>query len=269
MKLLTLARRLSRRLGRLQLSVYAGNAAFFLLLSCCPLAILLLALLEVLPVAGEDVQALLRQLVPAPLHGLLSALLGELRGGRSPALLSASALVAIWSASRGALSILRGLNAVLGVRKTRGYLARRVLSVLGTLVTLALLVLTLALGVFGRTLAERLPLPELLSALLRRLPLCGAALLWAFFILLYRWLPDERQPFRRVWAGALAAAGGWVGFSAAFSFYVNHFCGYAALYGGLATLLLAMLWLYWCVWIVLAGALLGRLLAEGFFRGDG
>ena len=266
MKIPPLLRRLSRRLSRLQLSVYAGNAAFFLLLSCCPLAILLLSLLPLLPATQQDLETLAQQLVPEPLHPLLASLLRELQAGRRAALLSASALVAAWSASRGVLGILRGLNAVFDAPKRRGYLARRILSLLGTLFTVALLVLTLVLGVFGRTLAERLPQSALLSGLLRRPHLYTAALLWVFFTMLYRYLPDERQPFRRVWAGALAAAGGWVGFSAGFSFYVNHFCGWDDLYGGLTTLLLAMLWLYWCVWIVLAGALLSRLLAEGFFR---
>ena len=51
----------------MHISLYAANAAFFLLLSCFPLSSLLLTLLHYLPVTQQDLFALLEPLLPSAL----------------------------------------------------------------------------------------------------------------------------------------------------------------------------------------------------------
>ena len=60
-------RAILREIGRMQIPVYAGNASFFLLLSCFPLTSLLLALLPYTVGTQEDLMALLPDVVPQPL----------------------------------------------------------------------------------------------------------------------------------------------------------------------------------------------------------
>jgi len=249
MKLPDRLRRINTELSRLQIPVYAGNAAFFLLLSAFPLAILLLALLPELPATQADLWALLRPLAPEPLLPLFAGWLAELEGGGSPALFSASALALAWSGSKGMLSILSGLNAIYGAQKRRGFLARRALCLLCTLLALSGLVLALLLRGLGRV-----------RGVSEAVPLDSALLLTVLFLALYRYLPDERQRLGRVWPGALAAAVCWLVFARLFSIYVNLLGGFSSLYGGLAILLLALLWLYGSVCIVFLGAFFGRAL---------
>ena len=51
----------------------------------------------------------------------------------------------------------------------------------------------------------------------------------------------------------MAAALGWQGFSQLFSVYVDHLTGYSNIYGSVYALALGMLWLYFCMMIVLFG----------------
>ncbi len=258
-------RALAREIGRMQIPVYAGNASFFLLLSCFPLTSLLLALLPYTVSTQADLVALLQGVVPQPLLPFFSYLTEALYSVSRPAVISVSALVTLWSASKGLLSLLRGLNAVCGAAETRGYLRVRLLCAAYTLLLLVCLVLTLTLHVWGRRLlrflTERgLYLSLLLSELLRFLRLYSAALLTALFAALFLALPNRRARLSRVLPGAAAAAGAWIAFSYAFSIYVNYFNRASELYGGLAAITLTMLWLYSCLSILFYGAYLNELL---------
>ena len=62
--------------------------------------------------------------------------------------------------------------------------------------------------------------------------------------------------------GALLASLGWLVFSNLYSIYVRNFSGYANIYGSVYAVALSMLWLYFCVMILLYGGLLNRVLAE-------
>lgn len=258
-------RSLARELGQMRISVYAGNAAFFLLLSCLPLTSLLLALLPYVSITQSDLMALLRLLVPEAVLPLFSYLTGAIYDASQPAVISVSALVTLWSASKGLHSILRGLNAVCGVNETRGYVRVRVLCALYTLGLLLSLVLTLAIHVWGRRLltfllSKKAKLSAFLVGLLRAPLLYSALLLTALFTLLYAALPNRREKPSKLLAGAAAAACCWLLFSRLFSVYVTYFSGASRLYGSLATLTLTMLWLYACLSILFYGAYLNVLL---------
>ena len=244
------ASRALRALKRTQIPVYAGNAAFFLVLSFLPLLTLLLGVLQYTVFGPEDLLEILSRIMPDEVLPLFDDFLQKLYPKSGAAVISVSAVTAAWSASNGIYGMARGLGAVFYM----------LLFVLG-------LVLTLLLHVFGRKLlsvftARALPLARTLSFLLEHLQLYSFFLLTALFSLLYLALPNRRQRLSRVLPGALAAAGAWLLFSALFSVYVNHFAKGLALYGSLTTMVLTMLWVYACVSIVFYGAFFNRLLAQ-------
>lgn len=258
-------RAILREIGRMQIPVYAGNASFFLLLSCFPLTSLLLALLPYTVGTRSDLMTLLLGVVPQTLLPFFSYLTDALDTASRPAVVSASALITLWSASKGLLSLLRGLNAVCNAEETRGFLRVRLLCTAYTLLFLLSLILTLTLHVWGRQLlavltAHKARLALLLSGLLQHLHLYSAAFLTALFSALFLALPCRRTPLSHALPGAAAAAAVWIAFSYAFSFYVNRFSSVPQLYGGLAAIALTMLWLYSCLSILFYGAYLNELL---------
>ena len=54
--------------------------------------------------------------------------------------------------------------------------------------------------------------------------------------------------------GAMVSSVAWSLFSLAFSIYIDLTPGTVNMYGSLTTLVLIMLWLYFCMWILLIGA---------------
>ena len=63
--------------------------------------------------------------------------------------------------------------------------------------------------------------------------------------------------------GAMVASAGWIVYSFGYSVYIKHFSSYSALYGSLGAVMLFMLWLYMCMNILLCGALLNKISADG------
>ena len=111
----------AERVAALRIPLYAGNSAFFLLLSLFPLMSILLAILQRTSLQEADVLRLLAQVSPAALMPLFEDLLDGLYDVQPVSLISISAVTVVWSSSKGMYRLLLGLNAVAGVTVTRGY----------------------------------------------------------------------------------------------------------------------------------------------------
>ena len=165
-------RKISRQLGSLELGVYAANASFFILLSLFPAMMLLIGIVQYTPLTPDDLQAPLTELVPGALSPLLDYMTQELFAESSGAMLPISAIVALWTASKGVYSLLRALNRVYRLRESRNYFLLRLRCTAFTVVLMVALLLTAALQLFGQHLAETLGSSEflplrILAALLR------------------------------------------------------------------------------------------------------
>ena len=158
---------LARRVAAMQIPVYAGNASFFLLLSVFPVVSLLLSLLPYTPLTLDHLLAFCEEFAPDWTLRALEFFVRTLYASSSAAIISASAVLTLWSASKGMLSLLYGLDAVAEVRETRGYVQRRLLCVLYTVGMLLALLLTLGLYVGGQALLRFLTGPKTLLRLKR------------------------------------------------------------------------------------------------------
>lgn len=261
--------KLSAYLDSFQVPLQASGASFFIVMSTFPLAVLLLTLFSCLPLTSDDLLTAIVGFVPEPLVPLAEFILGDLTRTGTTAVLSVTAVLALWSASRGVLSILNGLNAILGSSETRSWLRRRLTAVFYTFLLVLAILLTLVLQVFGSRLLAlltgiRAGWAIALASLLRLRYWFSAGLLTLLFMLVFAVFPARRMRLRDVVPGAVFAAVGWIGFSALFSVYVN--LGYGVrFYGSMATLILGMLWLYLCVCILFYGGIVCRLCAEEHF----
>ena len=267
MRLSKIVQKTVKELRRAQIPVYAAGAAFFLVLSFLPLTTLLLAVLQYTLFRPADVLALLSRIAPDEVLPLFERFLLRSYQTSGAAVISVSAIAAAWSASKGLYGMAKGLNAVLELPETRGYVRVRLLCLGHMLLFVLGLVLTLLFHVFGQKLLSLLTekglgLARLAAFLLEHLQLYSLVLLTALFCVLYLALPNRRQKLSAVFPGALCAAAAWLAFSALFSVYVNHFAKGFALYGSLAVLVMTMLWVYICVEIVFYGAMINRLIAK-------
>ena len=242
------------------MSVYAAQASFFIIMAAFPFFMVLLALIQVAPMIHEaDLLRFLLPAIPDRFRGLLIYLLDSLRSDSPAALISVTALAAIWSASKGMLGIEKGLNRVFGVTSPRHYILRRALCSVYTLCFSLMCVASLALLVFGNFLQGMLLkwIPAL-AYLSGTISLCRGLVMFfmltIFFIALYTALPHRRLSIPGQIPGAMFSAAGWALTSLAFSFYFRYFGSYAVTYGSLTAVILFMLWLYASICILFVGA---------------
>lgn len=251
---------------RLNIPLHAANAGYFIVLAVFPALVLVLSLLRYTPLRVENLTDLLQGVLPAALLPAAERLIINTFANTSKAMVSLSALTALWSSSRGIYGLLTGLNAVYGVAEDRGFLYTRLISVVYTFAFLLVLLLTLALHVFGTLLTGVLAASA--NAFLRFL---ADILDMRFFLLLFiqtvlftamfMVFPNRRNRFWDSLPGALLSAIGWQVFSQVFSLYVEHFPSYANIYGSVYAVALSMLWLYCCLSILFYGGALNRYLA--------
>ena len=170
-------------------------------------------------------------------------------------------------AKTGTLAIERGLNTIYDVREDRGYFYTRGISVFYTVLFLAVLLLTLVLNVFGESILEMIPpaqgaLWEFLSEIIDFRFVLLLLLQTGLFTAMFMALPNRKNKFSDSFPGAVLASFGWWLFSNLFSVYVEHFSGYANIYGSVYAIALSMLWLYFCLCLLFCGGALNKLLMK-------
>ena len=72
-------------------------------------------------------------------------------------------------------------------------------------------------------------------------------------MMIYKFLPNHIVQLKVQLMGAAFSAVGWMIVSWIFSVYLDIFKGFSSMYGSLTTIVLIMLWLYFCMYILLLG----------------
>ena len=258
-------RRRLRLLRAMHISTHAAHACYFIVLSVFPLLVLMFGILRYTSLQPLDLLDLLSALLPEALLPHAWKLISGAYENTSKAVISISALTALWSAGRGIYGLQAGLNAVYGIHENQGWLRTRFLCAAYTFLFILVLVLTLVLNVFGNTILRLLRQRSLIWSWVDLAGLRFFLLILAqtvLFSAMFMYLPGKRHHFHESLPGALLGALGWTGASSLFSLYVEYFPRYANIFGSVYAVALASLWLYVCVSIVFYGALLNRILAE-------
>lgn len=239
---------------RMNIPVYASQASFFITLSAFPMLLLLVSILRYTGISVDALTQALVGVIPEALLPFIKKQIYNAYQSTTGTLLSLSALIALWSASRGIYGLRRGLNSVYGVGEDRSWLYTRSISVVYTFAFLLVLLLTLVLQVFEEALLRAVPAGWAQILNLRFFLLL--ILQTAVFTAMYAVLPNRRNRLWDSFPGAVFTATGWLILSDLYSRYVETFTGYANIYGSIYALALSMLWLYCCVSILFYGGAL-------------
>ena len=244
-------------------NAYAAQSAYFTLLSLIPFLLFFGAMLKYTPVSLDFLVKGVQLVLPDYISGFLVNIITETYE-TSTGLISASAIVAIWSAARGIQYLTEGLNKMYDLDETRNWLIMRFWSAIYTFIMMFSIVMMLVLLVFGRTLQHWLTryfpvLAGFTGVLLKLKSLIGIGSLTFIFALFYWALPNrkgrggQRITYLKQLPGAFISAVAWYVFSFGVSVYVNYFNGFSS-YGSLTTIALIMFWLYVCMYILMVCA---------------
>ena len=241
---------------------YAAQSAFFFILSLIPIILLLLTMVQYIPVTRSDVMKAVTEVFPKTVTPFLLSIINEVYS-QSTAIIPVTILVALWSAGRGVLAITSGLNCIYQSKETRNYFYLRLRASIYTVLFLLVIISCLLLAVFGNriSLFVEMNVPVLQSAvefLIRIRTTLTVGVMMLFCMLLYRFLPDVKikTKWKHQIPGAVFSAIGWQVISLIFSVYLDIFEGFSTMYGSLTTIILVMLWLYFCMYMILLGGVI-------------
>lgn len=251
----------TRRLTRDNISAFASSTAFFFFLSLMPTLIMICSLLPFTSLTEKNLMAALVEIAPDFLDTLV-VLMVEQMYRQSARILPLAIVVMLWSSSKGMLALMVGLNVVNDVQETRNYFMLRIEASFYMVITVAAVLVSLTLSVFGNTIVTSIysvfpHIGSLLRILMRFRFLFVLLILIAVFVITYTYVPNKKMKMRHQLPGAVFSALGWSAFSFIFSIYVEYFHGMSA-YGSLSTIIIMMFWLYCCLYILLIGANLNR-----------
>ncbi len=239
------------------IAAYASSTAFFFFIAIIPLLIILSKLLPYTGITDDQLVSIVTKVTPE-YTDLMVVLIIKQAYESSVGVISISAVVLLYATARGMLALLRGLNRIYEVEQhKRNGLIMMIRAFIYTFIMVIDLVLLLLIIVFGETIMQflvkyiRLPdrVPLLYS--FRYLFMLTAGTL--SFMLVFAYLPGERQPFMRQFIGALFSNVALMVFSFIFSIFINTSI-YSTYYGSLAAVAVFMMWLYGCFYIMLIGA---------------
>ena len=250
---------------------YAAQSAFFFMLCLIPIILLLLMLVRYTPVTKADVMTAVMQVFPSSVNSLITTIVNQVYN-QSMGVIPITVIVALWSAGKGVLAVTSGLNCVYECSETRNYIFLRIRSTLYTVMFILVIVSLLVLSVFGNSLnifiAEHIPfMTSMADWLIEARTYITPALLVVFSLLIYKFLPNRKDKFRKQIPGAIFTAIGWMVISWIFSVYVDVFQGFSSMYGSLTTIVLIMLWMYFCMYSILLGGEVNIVMYDKLFIG--
>ena len=266
-RLLCIGYDFGKHMGRKNISAYAASTAFFIFLSLIPALMLLCSLLPYTPITEANLMTVAKDISPDAVNPLLVNVITEVYG-QSAGIVSVTAIATLWSAGKGILALMRGLNAIHDVEEDRNYFVLRLMACLYTVLMLLAVILSLLVTVFGNTLINVIERSFPRSAYLFNMLLnFRTPFIWlvltVVLALMYAYVPGTKQGFRMQLPGAGFAAVGWSVMTWAFSVYEDQFNGFTA-YGNLTTIIILMLWLYAGMYVILAGAFMNRYFKPAF-----
>ncbi len=252
----------------------AAALSYFLILTLFPLLVCVNYFIGLFHLDLENLLRSLDQLLPAGALTVMEDYLGYVAGSQSDALLLASIITILISASAGLRTLLATLDSLHGTKNVP-IVGRVLLSVLLS----ALFLLTIYLSVvviftgewFFWLLEEQLP-----RYMIEHIPLSALSGLWRWmrYLLLFCFVlllvlvvyragtPRKAMRTRMVVLSSLATALAIAAASAVFSWFIGMSSRYALVYGSLASLIILLVWLYLCGCILLLGAVVGRVIED-------
>jgi membrane protein len=243
--------------------------AYYAVLSLFPMVLFVISL-AMLVLDASTVQqgvAMATETMPASTRELIAKQVASFMAASNAGFAIGGAALALWGASRGALSLGTALNSIFNKQESRSWVRRNLTAIGVTFGVALLIVVALGLLVVGPTLghyaSDRFGLGNAFDVAWGVGRWVGAGLLvmvvWA---IVYRFLPDTHAPFRVFTPGAFVGVLAWVGISLLFGLYLDHWNSYDKTYGALGTGIIFLTWLWLSNMALLFGAEINDVLAD-------
>ena len=236
-----------------------AQLAYYLMLSFFPFLIFLMTVVGFSHLDSADILDGLRTILPNNVFSLVDVTVVEIVETQNAGLLGASIVLTIWSASSGFRAVIKGLNKAYNIKDSRSFIKRSFVAIIFTLALVMLIMLTLAMMVFGEVIGKYILAIFPFKSVIAYIWNISRYLIVVFMMILifaciYRYTPAKKVSWREVYPGAIVSTLGWIIVSLGFSYYINNIANYSRLYGSVGAVFVLMTWLYITSMILILGA---------------
>lgn len=258
--LFSLALDFSTRMEEDHVSAYGAMASFFTLLSFFPLFSLFVMITKEVPIIKTYALNIMSNALPLGHDNqIILDIIEQIYDAPLPGVLSFTIISMLWSSSKWMFSIIQGLDCIYAVPKKKGYISLRLFSILYTAVFVIMLALLMIVFVFGNQIQKLIVahfqfLAPISAFIFKHREVLSLFILTAFFLILYKLVPNRKSTFKRELPGAVFTSCAWMLVSFAFSIYVDYFPKKAYAYGSINAIIFFFLWLYMSMYLLFLGA---------------
>jgi len=248
----------------------ASHIALSLLMSLFPFLIFVTALSGFLGThdLADQVAQLILEAWPEEVAGPIAAEIASVLTNAHGGLLTIGAVLALYFSSSGIESLRIGLNRAYSELEVRPWWLLRLESIgyvlVGAVALIALAFLIVLWPVMFRTAQHYLPHLMPLEDTYAYLRFASAsAVLVVALLMVHKWLPSGRRRLRDVAPGIAVTLMLWLALGALFGRYLAEFAGtYVNMYAGLATAMVALVFLYWTASVFVYGGELNAVICR-------
>lgn len=258
----------SKGMSRRRITTYSAACAYYLFMSLIPMIMLLVSVIQYTPLTQDMILEAISDYVPDSLYEILNSIISSIYSGGRVAL-TISILLTIWSAAASMKALMRGMDSVYDAERHEDFFVFSLRACMYMVVFVLMLLLSFFVMVYGG---------QILQLLYDFLPHNGAvdwlfdiagymrfivvlAVLALVFSFTYWRMPARKLRYKAQWPGAVFCALSWAVFSVIFSFYVSVSNRFGA-YGLIGTVIVAMIWLYYCFYFLLLGGYINHFIDQ-------
>ncbi|MBQ6636139.1 MAG: YihY/virulence factor BrkB family protein [Lachnospiraceae bacterium] len=255
--------------------VYSGYTTFYFLMSVVPLLMLIISVINLLPwFSVEQVSTILSKIIPdiPQIRRVLLSVVINLNRQSGQLVSYLFALTSFWSGSHGVSAMMTGLEKInhTDQKTVKNRIKAIFYTVLYTLLIPSMLLFqgiraSLKNGV--KALFSYLNITFNVAdmsghaiTIIRLSEIVTLAMMILVIVLTFTYLPSGDRKIRSQLPGSIFTSVLWILFTKAFGFFIQRFWRYSSVYGALAAVFLAAMWMKFIISILFYGASLNRAL---------
>lgn len=246
-----------------EMSILPANIAFYFVLALIPLFTIMIFLASSFSISSDVAINIITDMFPKTLSDTIINLFSTENVNPHINILL---FVAFIIATNGTYAIVVSSNTLYKLEK-KDVIRDRIKAIILLIIILMLLLFLIAVPILGKQILELLKSIDALTNIIPKLLFIYNILKWpmTFLIiyfnlkLVYAIAPSKQIDSVDTTEGAFFTTVCWVFATALFSYYVNNFARYDALYGNLSTIIILMIWIYAISFIFVLGMAINTL----------
>ena len=229
----------------------ASSLAFNFFLAFFPSIIVLFTLIPYIPIVDlqDTLMELITTILPPHTNEIAFATIYDIINNPRSGLLSIGFVLTIFFATNGVNSLIEAFNSSYHINESRSIIQQRLLSLGITFLLSCILMITILLIMFSKTVVNYLITAEIIENKSIEYILFGKwmviiIMLFVGISIIYHFGPTIKKKFQLFTPGSIISTCLIIVTSSFFNYYISNFAEYNKVYGSIGTLIIILLWMY-------------------------